>query len=142
MNKVNKEKTAFIILWGLFEWNVMPFRLCNASIIFQCLINYILRKYFEDFVLIYLDDIIIYLKIWKEYLNHLQIVFKALKKTDLMIKIKKCNFTKKKLKFFKHIISREEIRTDPEKIKKMVNMRSSKNLKKLRLKLNLFSFYW
>ncbi len=58
-----------------------------------------------------------------------------------MIKVKKCNFTKKKLKFLRHIISKEGIRTDPEKIEKMVNMRSSKNLKELKLRLDLFSFY-
>ena len=58
-----------------------------------------------------------------------------------MVKVKKCDFAKKKLKFFGHIISREGIRTDLEKIEKMVNMGLSKNLKKLRLRLGLFSFY-
>jgi len=58
-----------------------------------------------------------------------------------MVKIKKCDFVKKELKFFRHIISQEGIRTDPEKIEKMVNMRSSKNLKELRSRLGLFSFY-
>ncbi len=59
-----------------------------------------------------------------------------------MIKIKKCEFAKKKLKFLGHIISREGIRTDLEKIKKMVNICSSKNLKELRSRLDLFSFYY
>ncbi len=59
-----------------------------------------------------------------------------------MIKVKKYDFTKKELKFLRHIISKEGIRTDSEKIKKMVNMESLKNLKELRLRLNLFSFYW
>ncbi len=58
-----------------------------------------------------------------------------------MVKVKKYDFTKKKLKFLKHIISREVIRTDPEKIEKMFNMRPPKNLKELRLRLGLFSFY-
>ncbi len=58
-----------------------------------------------------------------------------------MVKVKKCKFTKKKLKFLRHVISREGIRTDPEKIEKMVNIGSLKNLKKLRSKLGLFSFY-
>jgi len=60
---------------------------------------------------------------------------------DLMVKVKKCNFTKKELKFFEHIISREEIRMDSKKIEKMVNMKSLKNLKELRSRLNLFFFY-
>ena len=103
--------------------------------------NHILRKYFEDFILIYLDDIIIYSKTWKEYLNHLWLVFEMLRRVKLMVKVKKCEFTKKELKFFKHIISRERIRIDPEKIEKMVNIRSPKNLKELRSRLDSFSFY-
>ena len=58
-----------------------------------------------------------------------------------MVKVKKCEFVKKELKFLRHIISREEIRTDPEKIEKMVNIGSPKNLKELRSRLGLFSFY-
>ena len=58
-----------------------------------------------------------------------------------MVKVKKCEFAKKELKFLEHIISREGIRTDPEKIEKMVNIGPHKNLKELRLRLSLFSFY-
>ncbi len=104
--------------------------------------NHILRKYLRDFVLVYLDDIIIYSKIWKEHLNHLRLVFEALRRASLIVKVKKCNFAKKKLKFLGHIISKEEIRIDPEKIEKMVNIGPPKNLKNLRLRLSLFSFYW
>ncbi len=58
-----------------------------------------------------------------------------------MVKVKKYDFAKKKLKFLGHIISREKIRIDPKKIEKMINMRSPKNLKELRSRLNLFFFY-
>ena len=58
-----------------------------------------------------------------------------------MVKVKKCEFTKKELKFLGHIISREGIRTNSEKIEKMVNLGSLKNLKELRSRLGLFSFY-
>ena len=119
----------------------MPFRLCNAPATFQYLMNHILRKYLGDFVLVYLDNIIIYLKIWKGHLNHLRLVFEALRGAGLIVKVKKCEFIKKELKFLEHIISREGIRTDSEKIKKMVNIGPLKNLKELRLRLGLFSFY-
>src|SRR6266542_295559 len=102
---------------------------------------HILRKYLGDFVLVYLDDIIIYSKTWKEHLNHLRLVFEALRGAGLMVKVKKCEFAKRKLKFLGHIISRKGIRTDPEKIEKMVNIRPPKNLKELRSRLSLFSFY-
>ena len=58
-----------------------------------------------------------------------------------MVKVKKCEFARKELKFLGHIVSREGIRTDPEKIEKMVNMGPLKNLKELRSRLSLFSFY-
>src|SRR6266498_743413 len=119
----------------------MPFGLCNAPAIFQRLMNHILRKYLGDFALVYLDDIIIYSKTWRGYLNHLRLVFEALRGAGLMVKVKKCEFVKKELKFLGHIISRKGIRTDPEKIKKMVNLGPSKNLKELRSRLSLFSFY-
>src|SRR6266498_2144320 len=102
--------------------------------------NHILRKYLRNFILVYLDDIIIYSKIWKEHLNHLQLVFEALKGVGLMVKVKKCDFAKKELKFLRHIISREGIKMDPEKIEKMVNIGSPKNLKELRSRLGLFFF--
>src|SRR6266498_2842543 len=119
----------------------MPFGLCNAPATFQRLMNHILRKYLEDFTLIYLDDIIIYSKTWKGYLNHLRLVFRALREAGLMVKIKKYEFAKKELKFLGHVISREGIRTDSEKIKKMVNIGPLKNLKELRSRLGLFFFY-
>ncbi len=62
MNENDKEKIAFITPWGLFKWNVMPFGLYNILATFQRIMNHILRKYLEDFVLVYLDDIIIYSK--------------------------------------------------------------------------------
>ncbi len=119
----------------------MPFGLCNTPITFQHLMNHILRKYLGNFTFVYLDDIIIYSKTWKGHLNHLRLVFEALRGTGLMVKVKKCEFAKKELKFLRHIISREGIRMDSEKIKKMVNIGSPKNLKELRSRLGLFSFY-
>ena len=104
--------------------------------------NHILRKYLRDFTLVYLDNIIIYLKIWKGHLNHLRLVFEALRGAGLIVKIKKYEFAKRELKFLEHIISREGIRTNPEKIEKMVNIRPPKNLKELRSRLGLFFFYW
>src|SRR6266498_3289569 len=103
--------------------------------------NHILRKYLADFTLVYLDNIIISSKTWKGHLKHVRLVFEVLRGAGLRVKVKKCEFVKKELKFLGHIISREGIRTDPEKIEKMVNMRPPKNLKELRSRLGLFSFY-
>ena len=71
----------------------------------------------------------------------MKLVFEVLREAGLIIKVKKCDFIKKELKFLRHIITREGIRTDSKKIKKMVNIGSPKNLKELKSKLGLFSFY-
>ena len=104
--------------------------------------NQVLRKYLEKFVLIYLDDIIIYFKTFKEYKEHVRLVFEALWKVSLMMKLKKCKFAQKELRFLRHIISAEGIRMDPDKIAKMVTLSPPTNLKELRSRLGLFSYYW
>ncbi len=95
MEPNSREVMAFITLWGLFEWNRMPFGLCNAPAIFQCLMNQVLRKYLEKFILVYLDDIIIYFKTFEEHKEHVKLVFEALRAASLMMKPKKCKFHKR-----------------------------------------------
>jgi len=109
MKPKSREVTAFITPWGLFEWNRMPFGLYNAPAIFQRLMNQVLRKYLGKFVLVYLNDNIIYFKTFKEYKKYVRLVFEALRAAFLMMKPKKCKFTQKELRFFEHIISADRI---------------------------------
>ena len=92
MEPKSREVTAFITPWGLFEWNRMPFGLCNAPATFQRLMNQVLRKYLGKFVLVYLDDIIIYSKTFEEHKEHVRLVFEALRAASLMMKPKKYKF--------------------------------------------------
>src|SRR6266540_3328366 len=119
----------------------MPFDLCKVLATFQRLMNQVLRKYLEKFILVYLDDIIIYFKIFKEHKEHVRLMFEALRETFLMMKSKKCKFAQKELRFLGHIISADRIRTDLEKITKMVTLLLLTNLKELRSRLGLFSYY-
>src|SRR6266540_488419 len=103
--------------------------------------NQVLRKYLGKFVLVYLDDIIIYSKTFEEYKKYVRLVFEALRAASLMMKLKKCKFVQKELRFLGHIISANGIKTDPDKIAKMVTLSILTNLKELRLRLGLFSYY-
>jgi len=103
--------------------------------------NQMLKKYFRKFVLIYLDNIIIYFKIFKKHKKYVKLVFEILQAVFLIIKLKKCKFVQRELQFFEHIISAKSIRTDPKKIVKMITLLLSTNLKKLKLRLNLFFYY-
>jgi len=90
---------------------------------------------------VYLDDIIIYSKTFEKHKKHVKLVFKALRAASLMMKLKKCKFVQKELQFLGHIILADRIRTDPNKIAKMVTLASLTNVKELRSKLGLFSYY-
>src|SRR6266540_1848551 len=119
----------------------MLFGLCNIPVTFQRLMNQVLRKYLGKFILVYLDNIIIYSKTFKEHKEHVRLVFEALRAASLMMKLKKCKFAQKELRFLGHIISAEGIRTDLNKIVKMVTLSPPTNLKELRSRLGLFSYY-
>ncbi len=103
--------------------------------------NQVLRKYLGKFILVYLDDIIIYSKTFEKYKEHVRLIFEVLRAASLMMKLKKCKFAQKELRFLGHIISAEGIRTDPDKIAKMVTLSPPSNLKELRSRPGLFSYY-
>jgi len=119
----------------------MPFGLCNAPATFQRAMDNILRKIKEKFVLVYLDDIIIFSKSYDEHLQHLQQVFNLLKEAQLKINPEKCHFCTNKIQFLGHVISGQGIQPDPAKIEKIINLNAPFNVKQLRTVLGLFSYY-
>jgi hypothetical protein len=97
---------------------IIPFGLTNILATFQALINNILYEYLDDFVVIYLNDILIFTKeIKEEYVDKVRLILKRIRKYDLLLKPKKYEFFKKEVNFLGHIISTEGIRMDPDKIK-------------------------
>jgi hypothetical protein len=95
---------------------VVPFGLSNAPTIFMCLMNGVFREYLDKFVIVFLDDILIYSKSEEEHEKHLRMVLQVLREHKLYAKLSKCIFYQKKIHYLGHIISVEGITMDPEKI--------------------------
>ncbi len=99
----------------------MLFELTNTPATFQRLMNYILHNYLNNFVVVYLNDILICSDIFEEYLVHLRKVFIKLQEANLVIKLKKCKFKQRKIKFLEHTIGTDRLRTNSENIEKIIN---------------------
>ena len=120
MVEEDKYKTAHAILGELYEYNVMPFGLKGVSATFQWLMQKVLGKYMWNFVLMYLDDIIIYSKSLREHIDHIRLVFQALREARLKIKMEKYAFARKELKYLGFRIGWDGVAADPDKIKAIV----------------------
>jgi hypothetical protein len=94
----------------------VPFGLSNAPVAFMCLMNGIFREYLDNFVIVFLDDILIYYKLEEEHEQHLRIVLQVLRENQLYSKLSKCPFYHKQIHYLGHIISEEGIAVDPENI--------------------------
>ena len=104
--------------------------------------NRVLQDFLGDFIAVYLDDIIIYTKgSFEQHMDHLRQVFKALREANLKIKLKKCHFILPNIQFLGHVVGRDGIKPDPEKIDKVKNFPIPTNLTELRSALGLFSYY-
>lgn len=110
-------KTAFRTKYGHYEYLVMPFGLKNAPATFQSFINSVLRPFLDDFVILYLDDILIFSKDLDSHHEHVRQVLKKLLENNLFAKLEKCEFDKSSVEFLGHVISGIGISTDPKKIK-------------------------
>src|SRR5439155_21243670 len=98
------EKTAFNTRNGKYEFLVMPFGLTNAPATFQTFVNKNFRQFLDEFVIVYLDDIVIYSNTYDEHLQHLRQVFNILRENQLYAKPHKCVFNKPEVKFCGHIV--------------------------------------
>jgi hypothetical protein len=109
-------KTSFRTRYGHYEFTVLPFGLSNAPVIFMCLMNGIFREYLDKFVIVFLDEILIYSKSEEEHEHHLRMVLQVLREHQLYAKLSKCSFYQKQIHYLAHIISKDGIAVDPEKV--------------------------
>jgi hypothetical protein len=109
-------KTAFTTRYGLYEYTVMSFGLTNAPAYFMYLMNKIFTEYLDKFVVVFIDDILIYSKNEEEHEEHLRLVLQKLREHELYAKFSKCEFWLKEVSFLGHIITNGGIAVDPRKV--------------------------
>ncbi|GJY71144.1 putative reverse transcriptase domain-containing protein [Tanacetum coccineum] len=142
--RVRKEdipKTAFRTRYGHYEFQVMPFGLTNAPAVFMDLMNRVCKPYLDKFVIVFIDDILIYSKNKQEHEEHLKLILELLKKEELYAKFSKCEFWIPKVQFLGHVIDSEGIHVDPAKIESIKDWTSPKSPTEIRQFLGLAGYY-
>ncbi|GJT23941.1 putative reverse transcriptase domain-containing protein [Tanacetum coccineum] len=117
-------KTAFQTRYGHFEFTVMPFGLTNAPAVFMDLMNRVCKPYLDKFIIVFIDDILIYSKSKEEHEIHLRMVLELLKKEKLYAKFSKCKFWLQEVHFLGHVVNQNGIHVDPSKIEAVKNWKA------------------
>ena len=137
----SKPKTAFVTHEGVYQYNRMPFGLKNAPFSYQRIMQVLLRGISYKFCLCFIDDVIIFSKNYEDHIEHLAEVFRRFKEANIKLKPSKCAFAKAEEKYLGHIMAKDGIKTDPDKLKVMTNFPVPKNVKDIRIFLGLTGFY-
>ncbi|GJS10417.1 putative reverse transcriptase domain-containing protein [Tanacetum coccineum] len=132
-------KTAFKTSYGHYEFQVMPFGLTNAPAVFKDLMNRVCKPYFDKFVIVFIDDILIYSRNKEEHADHLRIILKLLRKEKLYAKFSKCDFWISIVQFLRHLIDSQGLHVDPTKIEAVKNWASPTTPTEIRQFLGLAS---
>ena len=137
----NIPKTAFRTQYGHFEFIVMPFGLTNAPAAFMGLMHRVFQLYLDRFVVVFVDDILVYSKSEEEHKDHLRIVFQALREHRLYAKFSKCEFWLTKVRFLGHVISTPSVSVDLEKVEAIMSWERLRSIFEIRSFLGLTGYY-
>lgn len=141
VNEKDRPRTAFITKYGLFEYTRMPFGLCNAPSTFQRGMELVLRRLQWVTLLIYLDDVIITGKTFKEHLNNLGEVLSRFRKFGLKLKPTKCSLYREEVLFLGHVVGKDGVRANPSLVQDVEKWPVPQNLKELQAFLGLTNYY-
>ena len=141
MAEDSKKYTAFATHRGLYQFKRMPFGLCNAPAIFQRFMNKVLAPFIGKFVMVYLDDIVVYSKDAQEHEDHLTQIFETFRKYNLKVKPSKCQFFQTEIKLLGYVVSAQGISQDPSKISAIKEMAPPRTVRQVRRFLGMTGYY-
>ncbi|WVZ93134.1 LOW QUALITY PROTEIN: hypothetical protein U9M48_039140, partial [Paspalum notatum var. saurae] len=134
-------KTAFSTRYGLYEYLVMSFGLTNAPAFFMYMMNSVFMNELDKFVVVFIDDILVYSKNDKEHEEHLRTVLTRLREHKLYAKFSKCAFWLKEVGFLGHVLSEKGVAVDPSKVKDVLNWKQPETVTEIRSFLGLAGYY-
>ena len=134
-------KIAFTTRYGLYEYTVMSFGLTNATAYFMYMMNKVFMEYLDKFVVVFIDDILVFSKTEEEHAEHLRLVLQKLKEHKLYAKRSKCEFWLKEVSFLGHVVSNGGIAVDPGKVKDVLNWKPPTDVSEIRSFLGLAGYY-
>ena len=138
---VDVSKIAFRTRYDHYEFLVMRFGLTNGLAPFMDLMNMVFHPYLDQFVVVFIDDILVCSNDAQEHEHHLKIVLKTLREKQLFSKLSKCDFWLKEVYFLGHIVSVKGIRVDPAKIEAILSWKPPRNVTEVRSFLGLAGYY-
>ncbi|CAL1382131.1 unnamed protein product [Linum trigynum] len=134
-------KTAFRTRYGHYEFLVMPFGWTNAPAVFMALMNRVFHEYLDKFVIVFIDDILVYSGSEEEHREHLRIILQILREKQLYAKFSKCEFWMDQVVFLGHVVSERGIEVDPRKVEAVIQWEPPKNIPELRSFLGMGGYY-
>ncbi len=134
-------KTAFSTTSGHYEYLVMPFGLANSPSVFQAFMNDIFRDMLDRWVIVYIDDILIYSDTQEEHVRHVQSVLKWLLQHQLYVKAEKCEFHQTNTSFLGYVISQDGVSMDDKKVQAVLDWPQPQTVKELQRFLGFANFY-
>jgi hypothetical protein len=134
-------KTAFCTRYGLYEYTVMSFGLTNAPSYFMYLMNKVFMEYLDRFIIVFIDDILVFSKTMEEHEEHLRLELEKLRSNQLYAKFSKCEFWLTEVAFLGHVISAGGVSVDPGKVKDVLNWVPPATVSEIRSFLGLAGYY-
>ncbi|GJY60675.1 putative reverse transcriptase domain-containing protein, partial [Tanacetum coccineum] len=134
-------KTEFRTRYGHFEFTIMPFGLTNAPAIFMDLMNHVCKPYLDKFIIVFIEDILIYSKSEEEHEVHLKTILELLKKEKLYAKFSKCEFWLQEVQFLGHVVNRDGIHVDPSNVESVKNWKTPESPTEIHSFLGLAGYY-